>query len=54
MAEAIVRLWNDEALWARLVRGGHASINRFFSHEAAEQVMREILGELAGSVSTDA
>jgi len=57
MADAIVRLWSDEALWHRLVEGGYASIERSFSHGAAEQVLREILGELNSSrtrVSTDA
>lgn len=48
MADAIVRLWNDEALWKRLVAGGYDSIERCFSHGAAERVMREILREIAG------
>lgn len=57
MADAIVRLWNDEALWKKLVKGGYASIERCFSHGAAEQVMREIRDEIAsarGGVSIDA
>ncbi len=39
-ADAIVRLYNDEALWSRLSIAGLANIRRHFSAEAAETALQ--------------
>ena len=41
-AEAMTRLYQDEALWQRLREAGLASIRRAFSVEAAEATLREL------------
>ncbi len=42
-AAAIVRAYEDEALWARLVEGGRRNIERCFSSAVAERQLKDIL-----------
>ena len=43
MADAVCRLYEDEHLWEQLSQAGRANIQRHFSFETAETVVREIL-----------
>ena len=43
-AHAIVKLYNDEALWNRLSSNGLANVREHFSFDAAEKAIRRILG----------
>jgi GT2 family glycosyltransferase len=43
MADAVCRLYEDEALWERLSRAGVDNVARHFSFEAARRSVREIL-----------
>jgi glycosyltransferase involved in cell wall biosynthesis len=47
-AEAIVRLYRDEALWNRLSDGGRENIRRHFSRDVARGAVKKLLA-LAGS-----
>ena len=42
-ADAIVRLYTDQALWERLARGGLDNVARHFSLEAARETVRRVL-----------
>ena len=42
-ADAVVRLYRDEALWQRLAAGGLANVARYFSADAARDVVRRLL-----------
>jgi GT2 family glycosyltransferase len=42
-AEAVARLYRDEALWSRLAQGGLANVSRHFSPEVAARALRELL-----------
>ena len=42
-AEAVARLYRDEALWNRLSRGGLANVTRHFSPEVAGRALRGLL-----------
>lgn len=42
-ADAVLRLYRDEALWQRLAAGGLANVERHFSADAARDVVRRIL-----------
>ncbi len=43
-ADAVVALYDDEALWNRLSRNGLANVREHFSFEAAETAIRRIIG----------
>lgn len=43
-ADAIVRLYEDEALWNSLVEGGHENVRRYFSREIAKKTLAGLLG----------
>ncbi|MGA8277850.1 MAG: glycosyltransferase [Rhodanobacteraceae bacterium] len=43
-AAAIVRLYNDEALWQRLSSNGLDNVRRHFSFEAAQRVVARVFG----------
>ena len=43
-ADAVVRLYGDEALWNRLSTKGLANVERHFSFEAAREAVKRILG----------
>ncbi len=47
-ADAIVRLYRDEALWNRLSAGGRENIRRHFSRDVARGAVKKLLA-LAGS-----
>jgi glycosyltransferase involved in cell wall biosynthesis len=40
-AEAVARLYRDEALWNRLSAAGIANVRRHFSPEAAQRALEE-------------
>jgi glycosyltransferase involved in cell wall biosynthesis len=42
-ADAVVRLYHDEALWQRLSAGGLANVARHFSLDAARDSVRRLL-----------
>jgi len=42
-ADAVVRLYGDEALWRRLAAGGLANVQRHFSMDAARGTVRRVL-----------
>jgi GT2 family glycosyltransferase len=42
-AEAVARVYRDEALWARLSRGGLANVTRHFSPEVAARSLVELI-----------
>ena len=42
-ADAIIRLHSDEALWNRLRDGGLDNIDEFFSRDAAQRALTEVL-----------
>lgn len=42
-ADAVVRLYLDEALWTRLAAGGLANVAEHFSADAAREVVRRVL-----------
>jgi GT2 family glycosyltransferase/glycosyltransferase involved in cell wall biosynthesis len=42
-ADAVVRLYRDEALWQRLAAGGLANVAKHFSADAARDVVRRVL-----------
>jgi O-antigen biosynthesis protein len=42
-ADAVLRLYSDEALWQRLSANGHANVQRHFSLDAARDVVRRVL-----------
>jgi glycosyltransferase involved in cell wall biosynthesis len=42
-ADAVLRLYDDRGLWETLARGGVANVERYFSVEAAREVLRRIL-----------
>lgn len=42
-ADAVLRLYRDEALWQRLAAGGLANVARHFSAEAARATVRRVL-----------
>jgi glycosyltransferase involved in cell wall biosynthesis len=42
-ADAVVRLYHDEALWQRLSAGGLANVERHFSLDAARDSVRRLL-----------
>lgn len=44
-ADAVLRAYNDKALWQRLSDGGLANVQRHFSPEAAREVVRRVLLE---------
>ncbi|HVQ34257.1 MAG TPA: glycosyltransferase, partial [Lysobacter sp.] len=44
-ADAIVRLYTDEALWARLRDAGLRNVKAHFSFDAAREVVRRVLLE---------
>jgi O-antigen biosynthesis protein len=43
-AEAVVRVYEDEALWRRLSANGLANVERHFSFEAARLAMQRVIG----------
>ncbi len=43
-ADAIVRLYHDEALWRKLAAGGRANIERHFSRAVAKRALAGLLG----------
>lgn len=45
LADAVVRLYTDEALWERLSHNGIANVERHFSLDAAREVVRRVLLE---------
>ena len=45
-ARAVLRLYGDEALWARLSQGGLENTRRHFSPEVVRQPLRELLAAL--------
>ena len=45
-ANTLLRAYDDEALWNRLVAGGLANTEREFSPERARQTLRTIFAEL--------
>ena len=42
-ADAIVRLYDDEALWRKLAAGGRANIERHFSRAVAKRALARLL-----------
>jgi glycosyltransferase involved in cell wall biosynthesis len=42
-ADAVVRLYTDQALWERLARGGLDNVARHFSLDAARDTVRRVL-----------
>ena len=44
-ADAVVRVYTDEALWLRLSRGGLDNVRRHFSPEQARAALRRVLGD---------
>ncbi len=47
-AEAVLRLYRDEALWQRLADNGMANVERHFSLDAGREVVRRVLLRSAG------
>lgn len=47
-ADAVARLYQDEALWRRLAAGGYANVERHFSFQAAERAVEQIFNLDAG------
>jgi len=43
-ADAIVRLYGDEALWQRLAAGGRDNVRRHFSRAHAREILAAMLG----------
>jgi len=43
-ADAVIRLYGDEALWDRLSANGLANVSRHFSFDAAHAALQGILG----------
>jgi glycosyltransferase involved in cell wall biosynthesis len=43
-AEAVLRVYDDEALWQRLSTGGRLNIERHFSRDVARAALRGLLG----------
>jgi glycosyltransferase involved in cell wall biosynthesis len=41
-ADAVLRLYDDEALWNRIAINGRANVARHFSIDAARAVVREL------------
>jgi glycosyltransferase involved in cell wall biosynthesis len=50
-AEAVVRLYRDEALWNRISRGGLENIRRHFSTEVATRALQALPGLVARRVT---
>ncbi len=50
-AEAIARLYGDQALWERLAAGGRANIRTHFSRDVARAALEELLVLTSGSSS---
>ena len=48
-AEAIARLYGDQALWERLAAGGRANIRTHFSRDVARAALEELLALTSGS-----
>jgi len=44
IAAAVLRLYDDEALWLRLSEGGLDNVRQHFSFDAARAVLRRVLG----------
>ena len=42
-ADAVARVYNDEALWMRLAEGGRENIRRHFSGDVAKRAIEELL-----------
>jgi GT2 family glycosyltransferase len=47
LADAIVRAYQDEALWMRLSEGGLANVEQHFSFDAARRAITELLASLS-------
>ncbi|MNP58290.1 hypothetical protein D3C76_1531950 [compost metagenome] len=47
-ADAVLRLYRDEALWQRLADNGLANVERHFSLDAGREVVRRVLLGSAG------
>ena len=47
-ADAVVRVYTDEALWQRLSRGGLDNVRRYFSPDRARAALRFALGDAPG------
>lgn len=45
-ADAVVRLYEDDALWRQLAQGGLENTRRYFSPEVVREPLRELLGRL--------
>jgi GT2 family glycosyltransferase len=43
-ANAVQRVYDDEALWQRLSAGGRRNIDRYFSRDVARRALRDLLG----------
>lgn len=43
--DQIIRVYNDEALWHRLSEDGLANVSKYFSRNAAHQVLKDILSK---------
>jgi len=48
-ADAIVRLYRDEALWNKLAAGGVDNIRRHFSRDVARKAVKQLVALANGS-----